>query len=240
MHCEFSELQFAFGLLNELVNNCWAPGRAWSLPIFPTQREEAALGYDVKMKGPIRTLYLQFKVPEKVTSSRGKYWEEFEAPYYQFKIWPDARSHQHNILVDLANKDPHNKVYYCSPGFHTGEEFERFFCHQQIAKKTIYVPCAKLEKISGKDRHNICYTLEPLRKSKMHSQTYQIEGFDLEGLKMDAEQAVPYDDIHTCLEGVARNFNLNVGNENSTIMRLERIAHQLLMRENLNLLLLGE
>lgn len=239
MYCAFSEMQFVFGILHELVN-CWTPGRGWSAPTLPTQRQEANLGYDTMIKGPVRTLYFQFKVPEKITTSRGKYWSDFGGPYYRFDIWPNDRSHQHNSLVDLAKKDLRNKVYYCSPAFHTEKEFSEHYRNKRIAQKSIYVDCGTLQTIADGERHDICYTLEPLKQSVMHSEEYPIKALELEGLRESAKSAESYEDIHECLRMVGEKFAIDTGDAESTMERFERISNQLLMKQNLNLVLLGE
>lgn len=240
MNCEFSETQFVFGILNELVNSCWNSKKAWTSPRFPTQRQEKKLGYDFKIEGAVRTLFFQFKVPEKKTTSRGKYWTTFGGPYYKFEIWPDNRTHQHNDLVTLAKSDPHYKVYYCSPGFHTEKEFDENYRDKTISRKSIYVPCKILPKISGNDKHDISYTLEPARIYKMHSKELSIQAFDIERLKADVEDAVLYESVHKCLDSIAETFSIDVRNMDNDIERFDEITDYLLMNKNLNMILLGE
>lgn len=74
MDCCFSETQFAFGIMRELTNRCWPTKKGWLPPGFPTQRQERDSGYDVRIEGPVRTLFFQFKVPQKITRSNGREW----------------------------------------------------------------------------------------------------------------------------------------------------------------------
>lgn len=240
MKCEFSETQFVFGIMTELANRCWTTKKGWKAPNFPTQRQEKNLGYDVKIKGAVRNLFFQFKVPEKKTTSKGKYWKKFGGPYYEFQIWPDDTTHQHNDLVTLANSDPHNKVYYCSPGFHTFKEFEENYSHKTIASKSIYVPCNALPKISGNEKHNISYALGTQRIYKMHSEEFSIEAFDIEGLAADIEKADSYENVHECLIHIAEMFSIDVRNINDDIKMYDEIANYLVMNKNLFMILLGE
>lgn len=240
MICKFSETQFMFGILHELVSQCWKPEKAWSTVKFPTQREEKKKGYDCTIEGAVRSLFFQFKVPEKKTTANAKHWSTFGAPYYKFKIWPDSMTPQHNKLVDLAKEDPRNKVYYCSPGFHTNEEFNENYANKRLSTQSIYVPCGSLPKISGEDWHDICYTLAPARIYKMHSEEFSIEAFDIEGLKRDVENATPYESVHKCLIDIAEKFSVNVRDVEDDRARFDIIANDLLMRRNLNMILLGE
>lgn len=240
MRCEFSETQFAYSIIHELTNHHWIPGKAWSAPFMPTQRKELDLGYDFEIHGPVRTVFFQFKVPEKITTPRGEYWKEFWEPYYIFKIWPDNRTHQHNLLVSLANKDPHNKVYYCSPGFHTQREYSKYYRKEIISDRSIYIPCGKLHSIRGADKHDICYTMEPSRNYRMHSEEYPIEAFDITEFMLDVEEARPYENINECLSRIEEEFSISARNAETTIERFNQIANQLLMKENLNLVLFGQ
>lgn len=40
MRCKFSETQFAFGILNELVTRCWKSEKGWTTLRLPTQKKE--------------------------------------------------------------------------------------------------------------------------------------------------------------------------------------------------------
>lgn len=62
MKCEFSETQFVFGVMNELVNNYLQKKSGWTALYFPTQRKEMRLGYDVKIKNPVRTRSVFFNL----------------------------------------------------------------------------------------------------------------------------------------------------------------------------------
>lgn len=240
MKCEFSETQFVFGIMKELADRWWTTGRGWKAPNFPTQRQEKELGYDVKIKGAVRTLFFQFKVPEKKITSKGKYWTIFGGSYYEFQIWPDDTTHQHNELVTLANSDPRDKVYYCSPGFHTNDEFEENYSQKTISKKSIYVPCKTLPKISGNAKHSISYTIEPVRKYKMHSDEFSIEAFDIEELEADIENADSYENVHECLIHIAEKFSIDIRNVDNDIKMYDEIANYLVMNNNLFMILLGE
>lgn len=238
MKCLFSEIQFAFGVMNELVNYYFKPQKVWGVPMFPTQRKEKYVGYDVGIKGPVRTLFFQFKVPEKKTTSKGKYWRSFGGPYYEFKIWPDNLTHQHNELVDLA-KDLRHEVYYCAPGFHTDEGFEEYYQNIMISKKSIYVPCTRLPKIKGNDEHDISYTLEPYRISLMHSDESVIQSFNLEELKIHSKSVDSYENVHECLLHIAKIFSIDVRYADGDREMFNEIAYYLLINKNLNMVLLS-
>lgn len=208
---------------------------------FPTQRQEKSLGYDVKIESTVKTIFFQFKVPEKKTTSNGKYWPSFEGPYYEFKIWPKDITPQHNKLVELANLDPHNNVFYCSPCFHTFKEFKENYCQRTIAKNSIYVPCKNLPQIYENDKHNICYTLKPKRKFEMHSDVFDVDAFDIDEFIVDIENTPTYKNLHECLINISEKFSIDVRNIHNDYIKLYyRIAEYLFMNENLFMILLAE
>ena len=239
MYCEFSEMQFAFGILNELVTYYFKSKNGWSAPILPTQREEMQLGYDCKIQNSVRAILFQFKVPEVKTTERAKYWHDFNEPYYIFKIWPDNKSPQHNKLRKLA-KDPHYGVYYCAPCFHTQAEFDNNYKKNIIANHSIYIPCETLMEISGDDKHDIIYTTTPtLIRCRMHSETQEVAILNLEELIGYSKSIKEYENISECLEKIADVFSIDeLSSIEGDMAKLEFVTKYLLLKENLCMVLL--
>lgn len=207
MDCQFSETQFAFCVLNELVAKL-NPAHGWSMPIMPTQRAEALSGYDCQLKGSVRTLFLQFKVPRMLLRTNAKYWSSHNQPYFQFKIWPDPPCKQHNTLVDLAKKDPRNQVFYCSPAFVEQTVFNTFYTRGQVLQNSIFVSCASLSYTGFKERHSISYTLNP-RRSVMHSEPVEVECLSLERLLPLVQDGYSYGSLEECVSSLAQQLELD-------------------------------
>lgn len=210
----FSEIQFSFGIMHELVNCKYKSSRGWVAPYFPSQWLEGKLGYDVCIHSPVRTVFFQFKVPEKRTSSRAAYWSCYYKPYYTIKIRPDSVSHQHNNLVDWA-RNPHNRVYYCAPRFSESNEFFEHFRLGNIYRNSIYVPCSTLRRISGSDKHEITYTDVAGDGYRMHSKESIIKAFSGDEFMEDVMEAEAYDNIYDCLNSIQAMFGLpcDIGND---------------------------
>lgn len=240
MKCEFSETQFAFGIMRELANRCYTSGRGWKAPFFPTQRQENILGYDIAIKGPVITIFFQFKVPEKKTQSNARYWSEMGVPYFEIKIWPATLSPQHNNLRDLARKDPRNKVFYCAPRFHTNREYGYNYMKETIAQNSVYIPCGSLKPIAGNDEHNICYTENPRVPHVMHSEPLSIKGLTLQELESDIEKAPTYQNIMECLLSVAERFSINITDRANSNKMYDEIANHLLVKENIIFVIMGK
>lgn len=84
---------------------------------FPTLNQEANLGFDVAFNTNVPTIlvFLQYKVSVKLIRKNATDWDMFNNEYYRFKIYPESKSNQHNLLMNLAGLG--HSVYYCAPAF---------------------------------------------------------------------------------------------------------------------------
>ena len=238
MRCQFSEMQFVFGVLREIVQKL-NPANGWTSIQIPTQREELEVGYDCRLgRGAVRALFFQFKVPQKLTRSNAKHWRDFGGDYYNFKLWKTEETPQHNNLVKLANKDHINRVFYCAPAFIEEKEFQIYYEKEEIAKNSIYISCKDLPIIpKGDERHSISYRIFPSRVHKMYSEPVEIKGMTLEEVLCLAQQSDPYDGLEDFVSQLSRNVGLDLGHPESVQERLWAIARHLLVRYNLSLVL---
>lgn len=251
MRCQFSEIQFMFALMHELCGKL-KPSGGWLAPCFPTQIEENDLGYDCCLSGSVRTLFFQFKVPEKKTRSNALYWNDFYTSYYQFKLWPHDLSPQHNNLVTLANADPRHNVFYCSPAFIERSEYSAFYQRQEIAKNSIYIPCRNLPQIQGMDQHHICYTLHP-RQFVMHSDPVEVIALDFDDFLVKMQQSERFSSLESLIHHLTillsevdplfensvyaeNRYTSNFRLSDSPYTRYRHIANYLLKSQNIHLL----
>lgn len=109
MNAEFTELNYMFGAIKEILEtNKWGKN---VIPYFPSQQEEATTGCDVYFDKGI-PVFLQFKTSRKMTRFNAKEWSFFNVPYYKFFVYPNSKTHQHNLLVKLG-KNKFNNVFLC-------------------------------------------------------------------------------------------------------------------------------
>lgn len=153
MRAMFSEFQFAYGITNEIDGTIWGPNG----PYIPNQREEAAGGYDCSFDNGFRPLFIQFKLTERLTTNRAHEWEFFEREYYRFKIYPDSRSPQHNLLINLAHRNRRNLVVYCAPQFINFDEWRQYHLNGTVLAHSVLIDCYDLPPINGVEEHCICY-----------------------------------------------------------------------------------
>ena len=174
MYCEFSETQFLFCFLRELLNK----NHQISMPFIPTQRKEKTLGYDSRLKNGFHVFFIQFKVPESRISLKAKYYKDFNSlPYYCFKIHNKSNNNQHQTLTQLAKKNP-GSVYYCTPAYNTYIELEKSFDSNQIIINSKFIDCGhkNLQNLSTGDH---CITFQNnCNKGYIHSNKSEVDMFD--------------------------------------------------------------
>jgi hypothetical protein len=229
-----------FSFVHELLNKQQVSSLKWFVPMFPTQHAEKKLGYDFKINNPVYAIFIQFKVPEKIISTRASHWWQMNGiPYYQFLIRPDALSHQHNTLVDLAQVS-HNNVYYCSPAFITTSEYNSYYLNEKILQNSMCISCKRLMKISGSDRHSICYRLKPLPTYSMFSEEYPGNAGDFNQIVEEIQNSVPYKNIEEMIEDICIQFGYELRKYEGMESVLMDIAWELFNKKKMVLMVAGK
>lgn len=156
---EFSEFQFAYSVTRELCNPSFG-GLVSSPPFFPTQNQEARLGYDVRLGSPLSALFIQYKRSKHLKDARARdvEWNFYGAPYFRFKIRTSNSQQspaQHGILVDLADDHPH--TYYVAPEFITWDEYHQYAQGNQVTDNAAFLICRDAPTRYDDDDHYICH-----------------------------------------------------------------------------------
>ena len=209
MKAGFSEIQYLYGATREI--ECGEGfNRRFGTPYFPNQIREGKLGYDVKLSAPFYTLFLQYKIPEYFVKDTAKFWYEYGCPYYRIKLWKKNISNQHNILIDLAQSDPRNHVYYCAPQFIKLSDFEKNYDDHTIIKNSVLIDVSHLKRIEDNVQHYITYINN---RCTMHS--FRNEGILYHGisdcLKYDID---PYRSMDQFIGQMYERFGFLYRNEN--------------------------
>lgn len=85
-------------------------------------------------------LFIQYKVPEYLSTKRANHWNLFQAPFYRFAI--DSPWGQFETLVDLERQVGLNAlVIYASPIFHTVVDL----CQKDVIRDSLLVKPSDLE-----------------------------------------------------------------------------------------------
>lgn len=231
MRCEFSEMQFCIGLLRELLTSNLSPAKGYLAPVLPTQRDEALLGYDLKVAGPVTVVYFQFKVPQKMVRSYSKYWSTYGRPYFEFEVYPASITEQHNRLKDLAGT-PGNCVFYCSPCFNRLDEYDYYYVNELIARNTIYISLKNLPRNSGSDKHCITYTDYPHKKCNWHSVENEVSAYDYAEFIDSVSSTKPYDNLEECIRSLVEFLSINIDYNAGMANKLGIIANHLMRNYN--------
>lgn len=221
MKVRFSEFQFAYSVTREIENRIMFSSLNLGMPHIPNQRNEATGGYDVCFQGDrMVSIFLQYKLPVKLTKSNAKEWDEFQRDYYRIAIYPDSESQQHNNLWKLAQANRRNQVYYCAPAFTSEAELEYFHSTNTVAKNSGFINCYNLSSINGSDKHNICYTINP-KRAVMHSERKEIEIISGWGWALDNK--MKYDSLGEFIDSISDFCGVQVSKEDS-FFSLQTIA----------------
>lgn len=200
MITEFSETQFSFGITRELEDDIvW---RSLGYAKFPTLREEAELGYDVSFDHGIHAIFLQYKVPKYLKRSNAKQWEVFQKPYYRFHIYKRSISNQHQKLYELSLRHP--KTYYCSPGFHSFDDYYKYRSSSSISQHSIFIPVRGLGAIRDNERHFIAYNINP-NVFYMFSEPKEVKG--IRGYKELLYSDQRYDSLKALTNFIYKSFS---------------------------------
>lgn len=237
METKFSEFQFAYSITREIEDQLVFSGLGLGMPAIPNQRVEALFGYDVKFKGPIISLFLQYKLPVKLTRRNAKEWPEFNREYFRISIYPDNESHQHNILCDIARQDRRNQVFYCAPAF--TEELELYDYHNahQVAQNSVFINCYELPQINGSDEHNICYAIDP-EDAIMHSEPFGIDAKN--GWKWISDESERYGSVEEFISISSEKYRIPVNKviEEDSIGAKLRILSDFFISKGIHMMLL--
>lgn len=153
MRSELSEFSYGFAITAELRDVL----RPWAVeaPVFPTLRDEARLGWDVKLPVVGRSLFIQFKVAEALTRPSASEWVYYLTQYYRFPLHRLSRSDQHNRLRSLSQVEPF--VFYVAPRFYRLEEFNGRYRSSTVVNDSAWIPVLSLPAVGDDKQHHVTY-----------------------------------------------------------------------------------
>ncbi|MBU1145003.1 MAG: hypothetical protein KJ971_03980 [Firmicutes bacterium] len=211
INTDFSEFQYGYAVLYELLNGSMFNFKDGSLFKMPNLRQEAKVGYDLKITA-YRPFYFQFKVPEFMKLSTATEYNSFNSSYYRYDLRNkknNFNSSQHNTLFNLT-LDKRNRVYYVSPMFHTDTDFDNFFLNNKICSCSLFLNVKRIGKYKLDSDHRIGYTSKPHQVIKF-SEPEIIEGshhFD-DFIKDIDDKEIIYD-LNEYMTYLVEKYNIHV------------------------------
>lgn len=152
----------------------------------------------------------------KLTRKNATEWDMFNNEYYRFEIYPESKSNQHNLLMDLAGLG--HSVYYCAPAFIENNDYIRFHTEWNIADNSVFIPLNDLQRNRGNDEHVVVYKRYP-DTYFMCSDSKKIEGYiGWKSVKDDAvKREKKYNNISIFIEEIIP-FIDSIGNGKADII----------------------
>ena len=175
MKAQFSEFSYGFAYTDALIRRI---GGISAAPVFPSLRDEATKGWDVRLNYPGYPVFLQFKLSDRLERTYAKYWPYYRRPYFRVDITPLTRSRQHNLLKKLADSGV-GRVSYEAPLFYQTREFDDAYTSDNIIDRSISIPVSKLEYLTDNEVHHITF-IGPSNPS-WHTDEHHLEGLLIEG-----------------------------------------------------------
>lgn len=215
---DYSEFCYGYAFIENLIRD--SRRRPTRAPRFPTLREEARLGYDMKIDLPARVLFFQYKHPECMVSNAA--WETSRMRIRD--LWPrcfrmptmkGARSDQHDRLLALEERNA-DSVFYPMPELHDACEFNRAYGKTRVRRESCFFSPHAIGPLSPHEDHHIAYARrmnhgwlcsEPKRIEALHYGS--IEERVLSSLRDEREP--PNRQTATCSWVLAHRTNVKSG-----------------------------
>ena len=187
MKPQFSEFSYGFAYTDALIRRI---GGISAAPVFPSLRDEATKGWDVRLNYPGFPVFLQFKLSDRLERTNAKYWPYYRKPYFRIDITPLTRSRQHNLLKKLADSGV-GRVSYEAPLFYQTREFDDAYISGKIIDRSISIPVSRLDYLTDNEAHYITF-VGPSNPS-WHTDEQNLEDMLIEG---DCSAQQVYEGIH--------------------------------------------
>lgn len=157
MRAEFSEFSFGYAVTEELIN--WRSVGLVAVPYFPNLREEARLGYDLRLDRPGAPLFLQFKLADGMERRSAVEIKRHRLPliptFYRMFLMRSDKSEQHRRLMDLESAG--SEVYYVAPRFHTTREFTENYFRRTVVSNSAFIRPGSIGRLPDRKQHHVAY-----------------------------------------------------------------------------------
>src|SRR5690606_37209162 len=148
-----SEFTFGYAFLYEQTQRHWANLKA--VPVLPSLREEAELGWDARLPTSAVDYYYQFKLSDYLTRRNASFISDgtYSRPYYRISLHKRNRNRQHARLRRLCATHPN--TYYVAPEFSTSTDFESAYFSSSITDHSRLIPLAHCDDLPDSEQHHI-------------------------------------------------------------------------------------
>ena len=160
---EFNESTYGSLVTSEVARFLRQQGDLTGVPITPTLRDEADLGYDVSINARWGMIYLQYKIAEYLRGVDAREYWKLNHPYFRFAVKTDVTSNwkvQHNTLCELEKKEAPRGglVFYTAPIFLTMNELFTHLSNEAVADQSVFTSPLHLGPVAPDTLHRYTYT----------------------------------------------------------------------------------
>jgi hypothetical protein len=155
---EFSESSYAFSFTENLINGGILSARA-SPQFLSTRAEGGGSHWDVHIPALPVAFFFQFKIPSLMQrGSRLQNGAWLRRPFYRMNLRSEHAYAQHHGLLNLEQSGAN--IYYVSPRFHTGANFNQFFLDRNIPEHSAWFRPTRATPPDYRSQHGIAYDFE--------------------------------------------------------------------------------
>ena len=159
MKIGYTEFSYGYAFTENLIRSALSsPDGA---PVFPNLKQEAQLGYDVRIDFPGCPLFLQYKLPElmvrKSAAEISKYTlQGIDIPFFRMSLVKRNLSKQHELLIELESQSP-NTVYYAAPDMCNVDAFNEAYNSAKVHCQSVFFSPKSIGPLSDDQQHVIAY-----------------------------------------------------------------------------------
>ena len=180
MRVGYSEFSFGYAFTENLIR--WSSDAPTSAPHFPNLVDEGSRGYDVRIDRGGYPLFLQYKLPEKLTRSTAVEIRKFGlpgiyTPFFRMPLMRKDSSEQHRLLVDLESRWP-GGVFYAAPCMEDESEFNQAYVSVGVHRRSVLFSPGEIGYLPDSEQHSVAYRSD-LNYAWFCSNAREIRAFEI-------------------------------------------------------------
>ena len=159
MKLGYSEFSFGYAFTENMVRD--SVERPSGAPVFPNLRQEAQLGYDVRVDYPGVPVFFQFKLPDLMMRRSAKEIATLQLPglsipFFRMPLMKRDQSDQHIHLINLEKKF-RGAVFYATPLLKNNITFNAAYCKASVHRRSGLFSPSEIGPLTDNGSHSVAY-----------------------------------------------------------------------------------
>ena len=206
MKIGYTEFSFGYAFTENLIRA--ASSNPVGAPVFPNLKQEAQLGYDVRINFPGCPLFLQYKLPELMVRKSAAEISEYSLqginiPFFRMSLIKRNLSKQHELLIKLEDQSP-NTVYYAAPNMCNVDTFNDAYNSAKVHCQSVFFSPKSIGPLSDDQQHVIAYR-NGLNYAWLRSEPRKIPALQFENISRQLRRSFE-DPRYLTLQATASNI----------------------------------